>query len=599
MKKSTKKGISYILASLFILSIACMPKTVLAQDNIVLKNGTEIQLTKEDLSLRQMVLNQLNEIRQNKLQNPDQYVSDHSSENDNLDLAIDYIEENESNDDFSTADRMYVDEGAEGYCDSESDIDFYKIKYTDYGVAEIRLSSIPSDCDYDLLIYDENYETVIACTTSGDETEYAYFYPEPYEWYYAVVCPVDGYDDSDYYRLRFKLENFRANLYAGDQGDIDTTADITYATTYLGDLDYEIDPYDQPTRSKLKDMPGASIVLLSGHGNPDHVKFRDPERTNTTYNCGVYSGSSYETDDDNNYKYVGLRDLVLSACNLMIFAACETAGEGEDYSKNIAYRAVSVADAKTSIGWEPAVHSPSLTQWLAMFYLRLASMNVEDAAKQVNLDFPDAWTDDVYEWIIYGDTDMDLTLPDSATLATIEEPSLFNTTAEVENIDTTIYINVPNKDFTSLESYLEEHVSGFSTDTFVLDENRIHDSGNNDYFLYYNYIKDGFSTPYYVVVSCENGIPDKYSFNFTAAQVTPSTLVAETPANEISRDLIDTAKTVAIENLPVHNANITNQKVDTKIDKNGNKFLRVTTTTTESIDGEEFNTVHVFDYSLN
>lgn len=599
MKKSTKKGISYILASSFILSSACMPKTVLAQDNIVLKNGTEIQLTEEDVSLRQMVLNQLNEIRQNKLQNPDQYVSDHSGENDNLDIAIDYIEENESNDDFSTADRMYVDEGAEGYCDSESDIDFYKIKYTDYGVAEIRLSSIPSDCDYDLLIYDENYETVIACTTSGDETEYAYFYPDPDEWYYAVVCPTDGYDDSDSYKLRFYLEDFRVNLYAANQGDIDTTADLDLATQYFEDkMNYEADAYDQPTRLKLKRMPGASVILLSGHGNPDHVKFRDLDG-DTTYNCGVYSGSSYETDSSSNYKYVGLRDLTLSACNLMIFAACQTAGEGIDYSKNIAYRAVSVADAKTSIGWEPDVHSPSLTTWLGMFYYYLEKgYNVEDAATEVNLKHAnEEWTDDVYKWIIYGDSDMTLTLPtDTASAA---ELSLAESSTVVKEFDKHISINVSNKDFTTLENYLEENITGFSLDTFVLDEDRIHDSGNKNYFLYYNYMKDGISTPYYVVVSCKNGIPDKYSFNFTAAQVTSSVLVTENPANENSEELIDTAKAVAIENIPVQDANITNQKVDTKIDKNGNKFLRVTTTTTESIDGEEFNTVHVFDYSLN
>ncbi len=133
----------------------------------------------------------------------------------------------------------------------------------------------------------------------------------------------------------------------------------------------------------------------------------------------------------------------------------------------------------------------------------------------------------------------------------------------------------------------------------MLDEDRIHDSGNGDYFLYYNYIKDGFSTPYYVVVSYENGKPELYSFNFTAEPEIPTALSAGPDNIEISDNLIDAAKAAAIQEIPDQKANITAQEITPKMDRERNKFLRVSTTVTETIGGDEFDTLFVYDFALN
>ncbi|MBN2285980.1 MAG: M23 family metallopeptidase [Tissierellales bacterium] len=114
--------------------------------------------------------------------------------------------ESESNDSFSSADRTYDDDNMNGCIDSGSDIDYYKIKFDVPGKVNFWLGSIPSNCDYDLKIYDSNYSLKWMSENAGNSDELISLkLVEADVYYYMKVYSYSGYDDVDQYLLRAKL----------------------------------------------------------------------------------------------------------------------------------------------------------------------------------------------------------------------------------------------------------------------------------------------------------------------------------------------------------------------------------------------------------
>lgn len=114
--------------------------------------------------------------------------------------------ESESNDSFSTADRTYEDDNMYGYIDNESDVDYYKIKFDVPGKVNFWLGSIPTNCDYDLKIYDSSYAFMWGSENAGNSDELISLkLVEEDVFYYMKVYSYSGYDSLDHYLLRTKL----------------------------------------------------------------------------------------------------------------------------------------------------------------------------------------------------------------------------------------------------------------------------------------------------------------------------------------------------------------------------------------------------------
>ena len=100
-----------------------------------------------------------------------------------------------------------------GTIDEEHDVDYYKIKFPNYGVVEITLSSIPTDCDYDIFVYNTSKDRIASSTNLDNDSENIYIHVEPDEWYYIIVTSASGYDDSDeYYLYCYVVVVYRAIL---------------------------------------------------------------------------------------------------------------------------------------------------------------------------------------------------------------------------------------------------------------------------------------------------------------------------------------------------------------------------------------------------
>ena len=505
--------------------------------------------------------------------------------------------EREPNDTFNTANTIENKDYVYGYINQEKDVDMYKIKFDDYGVARIFLKNIPLKRDYDVIVYNSEKKQINQGLNSSNTNEDICIHVEPNVWYYISVVGITGYSASDEYCLWVSRLPYIAAGYATNY-DIDTRNDLTAFENYLGErMGYRVEKYDKPELSDLKQLRGTAVALLSTHGNADSVRFQDISGKEI-YKCGIYSGDSQKKG---GISYVGLRDLNLNSCTLAIFAACNTAGTSADFSRNIANRAVTVSRARSSLGWAVPIYNPDMFYWLSMFFNELLqpSTTVEDAVKAVNMKYEGRWEDSVYECKYYGDSDATLSLPTITLPYNINVDDIEKDAAEIKYIKEDIFIDIEKRNFSELENYLERNIAGFSADKFILNQDRIHDVGENDYFLYYEFFENGFKSPYFVAVSCEDGSPEMFSFNFTKENIDQFTQAQRIGINEISEDTIEKAKYWALQEINDDSYVVKEQTVTPRVDDKGNHSLYVRTTVQYVLDGDCFDKLYVYTYPLD
>lgn len=601
-----KRILSRVLVGALVVS--CLNVQVYAmdkRDGIVYKNGERIELSQEDLQELEDSYQELEEIRRDKQENREKYVThrtrDELDEEASTYATFDYLSEIETNDTRSTADQVRELTIMEATIDNEDDIDWFKAKFDDYGLVEVNLLRIPNGCDYDLSIYNESEDFVTGSANVDNESEYIYLYVVPDEWYYFRVTSADSYDDTEQYRLKIHelMTNYRANFYGSDQGDINTEPDVEAGERYFGtEGDFSVDGmgYDvlaeyEPTRSKIYDSEGASVLAFSGHGFQDRVKMKVVGKEDDIYKCGIITG---EDRKEKSYSYAGIDEMYLDACRLAVLSACLTAADTEDGSDNIAESMVKDAKVKSSIGWRVYVNSTDLSKWLNEFYRNLANgYTVGDSQEYVNTVFDGAWDPSVYTSAVYGDANTTVTLPITDTKAQNQSiDDIYN------YFDEDLHINKATKDFHEVEDYLAKKVPGFNLEDFVLDEYQLMDR-NGMYYLNYNYVVSGYETPYYVMVYCENDIPVKYYVKLPSDEQKQ----AMKPVQVLNMDdKIAEAKEKAVENIfenkYLDNLTVESQEVTSKMDENGNTYLYVSTTYTFTDDDDVITGVDKYQYVL-
>lgn len=113
--------------------------------------------------------------------------------------------ESESNNSFSSADNIQDDDDVYGYINPMYDYDYYKITFSEIGKANFYLGSIPSGLDYDLFVYDNNYNLIATSANGSNTSELISGEPVAASTYYVKVDGyVGSYSSSDSYLLRVK-----------------------------------------------------------------------------------------------------------------------------------------------------------------------------------------------------------------------------------------------------------------------------------------------------------------------------------------------------------------------------------------------------------
>jgi murein DD-endopeptidase MepM/ murein hydrolase activator NlpD len=114
--------------------------------------------------------------------------------------------ETENNGTFSTANTIQDDDNVYGYISVAYDKDYYKITFDSKGFANFYLGSIPSGQDYDLYVYDENYNEISRSMngSNADELIVGESVSADTVYYVKVQGYIDYHDSSDSYLLRVK-----------------------------------------------------------------------------------------------------------------------------------------------------------------------------------------------------------------------------------------------------------------------------------------------------------------------------------------------------------------------------------------------------------
>ena len=114
--------------------------------------------------------------------------------------------ESESNNTYSTADRIYDDYDNYGAISTSSDVDWWVVSFPRGGYANFWLGNVPSGCDYDLRVYASDGTTLLASSTNGSNQAELITYPVVASVnYYVKITSYSGSSTSQYL---FRAKNY-------------------------------------------------------------------------------------------------------------------------------------------------------------------------------------------------------------------------------------------------------------------------------------------------------------------------------------------------------------------------------------------------------
>ena len=117
-----------------------------------------------------------------------------------------YVDEQEPNDTYTTADITTDNADKYGCISSTSDVDWWRIRFDYSGSANFWLGNIPSGCDYELYLYSSNGTSLLrSSTNSGNANELITYNVSANTFYYMKITSYSGYSTSSPYLLRAKL----------------------------------------------------------------------------------------------------------------------------------------------------------------------------------------------------------------------------------------------------------------------------------------------------------------------------------------------------------------------------------------------------------
>lgn len=198
-----------------------------------------------------------------------EYISKASSNDNVMALNSGYAPDKfESNDTLTTATTGKAQRLIRANLHSETDMDYYKFEVTDSDVKNgeyysFILSDIPLNCDYGLLIVNENLEGFMY-NKEGNEMEYAMFSFNTAGTYYAIVFSASGCSNANYALY------FGRTIQAGSYGYESTGLTINFGyipqgNSYTTYTNYY--KYDLTNKTEIPDTAFVTKFRMTADGN--------------------------------------------------------------------------------------------------------------------------------------------------------------------------------------------------------------------------------------------------------------------------------------------------------------------------------------------
>ena len=231
--------------------------------------------------------------------------------------------ESESNNTTTTADQTWDDDDMYGNISTSSDVDYYKVMFSSNGNANFWLGGIPTNCDYDLKLYDSNGSTQLASSAKGSNTDelISQYAITANKWYYIKVYSYSGSSSSNY-QLRVKNYPVAPSTDSYESNDTTSSATSISSSTSISDANLhtssDIDYYkftlstESNTSIQLANIPSDCDYDLklydSGNNQVDSSTAggNSSESISSTLLPGTYyiKVYSYKGDSSSNYSLV-------------------------------------------------------------------------------------------------------------------------------------------------------------------------------------------------------------------------------------------------------------------------------------------------------
>lgn len=199
----------------------------------------------------------------------------------------------------------YAGQEFAGTIHSPDDVDYYKVNLSVPGIMYLSLEDVPSNCDYDLYLTDEDMNLIASSTYGVGSDEYIEFFVQPGR-YYICIDTYDGYDGAlpylftyDFDSIQYKDVYIIDELHMGGDGTYSPTGN--YSKTFA-DLEFTNSAYDYYVGRTYNSRDKVDTHFGRGWMFSFEGKVSDLERT------FEYSNGNIGTYVDNNYKMVKLPD---------------------------------------------------------------------------------------------------------------------------------------------------------------------------------------------------------------------------------------------------------------------------------------------------
>ncbi len=401
----------------------------------------------------------------------------------------------EINDSMSTA--TTINSGTNLYptLHTDNDIDYFKFSIDTMSSLELDMTSIPSDTDYNIILYDSNGNTIESSLNGSNRSENIDEDSLLAGTYYIKVYSYRNSTDSNTYKLAIELET-HANPDEYESNDsMSTATTIDNGTSLYSTLDTHEDS------SKINSsINGTSLYsTLHTHEDIDYFKFDISSisgieidltniPSNTDYDIILYDSDgtqiAYSEYSSNSSENIKEDNLPAGKYYIKVYSFT-------GYSDSIAYKLYL------------AVTSPDITINGRIQYNVYENFEVYD--KRNDTDYPNKpYVEDLsnYNISIY---DKDLIYHDLLATTTTDADGKFSTTfnnQNFDNVDIFIKVTLDNEivnitkigndgDTYFWNSRVERNLQNATTydfDTFIMDDTRKIESFMN----MYHWIKEGY-----------------------------------------------------------------------------------------------------------
>ena len=270
------------------------------------------------------------------------------------------IYETENNNTVSVANVTYDDYNNYGSISSASDVDWWKITFSQSGSANFWIGNIPSGCQYNLYLYENDGRLLLACAEHGTSSKRinARVYAGV-TYTIKIVSGNSAYSSSNYL---FRIKNYtdqrnaRVFTFSDTNGVINFNENATTILPYLYDMDYNAARfYNRYANVAFEEIPESDLVVITNHALPGEMKF---------YNSTLYADTTIYNQYNAGLGNYDAGDL--SRIKLMTFAGCNSGDTSSMYGNLV--DSAKNKGVYCCIGWTESFYHDDIINWHNAFY---------------------------------------------------------------------------------------------------------------------------------------------------------------------------------------------------------------------------------------